>query len=257
MKKVAEYIWNIINNIVSCALWELIRNILIPAIFIGTLNYYNSSLILVIVVSIIGIINLSLFIERYKKVEFKYIFLKREIYFEYCEDFSIYTISCKAKAMCNGVDRYYSRYTWDPEKVDMTCVEPSNSYIVPHRKNDIYHKYDMVFGGRKYNTGEKYDIKIESIMKGELQFPLFATTIIKPIKLLVIHIKLPTHLLSSKKIRCVISPSPSEIGIQQTLDKMLDNNGEYIWKIKNPKLSYEYCIEWDFTPSKAAIFNKE
>lgn len=256
MKKFKENTISVINNIISSAMWELIRNILIPALCIGTINY-NIPIYIVIVVFIFGVLNLLFFISKYTKIDFPYIYLKKEIYFEYCESFSKYNLDHKVKAMCNGVDRFYGRYTWDPKKVKMNCIEPHNSYISPHKKNDVYHKYDIIFGGRKYNIGNVYNVKTESIMNGEIQFPLFATTIITPTKLLVIHIKLPTYLLNSKEIRCVVNPSPSEVGIQKTSSEYLDENGEFIWKIKNPKLSYEYSIEWDFNEAKSIQFYKK
>ena len=245
---------SIANNIVSNALWELIRSLLVPSVIAALLAYANVPLIISGIISLLSLIGLVSLIIRYRHVDFKYMFLEKTIYFEYRESYSIYRTEHKVKALANNVDRFYGRYTWDYDKVEMQCKAPENSVITPHPINDAYQKYDVYFGGRKYNIGDVYRVELESKMNGELLFPLFATTVIKPTNILYIYIKLPLHLLKSNKIRLVTSPTPSEVGISKTEDATLDEFGEYIWKIPSPKLTYEYAIEWDFIDEKQAIF---
>lgn len=257
MKKedgVISSIKSIANNIVSNALWELIRSICIPVITIGLLAYANTPFVIVLALFILSLSGLVALVIKYRHVDFKYMFLEKTVYFEYGEAFSRYSTSHIVKALCNNVDRFYGRYTWDVCKVDMCCKSPQNSVIVPHPINDAYQKYDIYFGGRKFHTGDKFKVEIESTMHGDVQFPLFATTIIKPTNLLNIYIKLPLELLETNAIRLVTTPTPAEVGLPKTEDATLDENGEYIWPIKEPKLTYEYAIEWDFKPSKQKQF---
>lgn len=257
MKKLSGF-WNAVkgvaNNIVSNALWELIRALLVPVVTTGLLAYSQVPLIIAVVISLLSLVSLVVLIFKYRHVDFRYMFLEKTIYFEYKETYSIYKTDHRVRALTNNVDRFYGRYTWDYDKVEMQCKAPSNSSIVPHPVNDAYQKYDVYFGGRKYNIGDIFQVELESKMNGELQFPLFATTVIKPTNLLYIYIKLPLHLLKSNKIRLVTSPTPAEVGISKTKDAELDKYGEYVWKIPNPKLTYEYAIEWDFIDEKQAIF---
>lgn len=252
MKSRWEDIKGIANNIVSNALWELIRNFLIPGIAAGLLAHSQLPAIIVAIVSLLALIGLVLLIYKYKHIDFRYMFLQKTIYFEYRESHSIYKIDHKVKALTNNIDRFYGRYIWDRDKVEMRCVSPDNCNIVPRPLMDAYQKYDVYFGSRKYNMGDIFQVTLESKMIGELRFPLFATTVITPTNLLCIHIKLPLRLLKSPRIRLVVSPTPSEIGVSETADAKLDENGEYIWKIRKPKLAYEYAIEWDFVDEKQA-----
>jgi|GEM_PF-6944917 hypothetical protein len=247
----------VMNNIISNALWELIRALFIPIISTSLLLYSSTPFVIAISISVLSSISLVVLIFKYRNVDFRYMFLEKKIYFEYKESYSIYNTSHKVRALTNNVDRFYGRYTWDYNKVDMTCIAPSNSTIIPHPINDAYQKYDVYFGGRKYNIGDPFEVKLESTMHGELQFPLFATTVIKPTNLLLIHIKLPLQLLKSNTIRLVTSPTPAEVGISRTEDVKLDNNGEYVWKISHPNLTYEYAIEWDFIDEKQALFKSK
>lgn len=260
MKKVAE-LWDTVkgvaNNIVSNALWELIRSLLVPAITAGLLVYSQIPFIISIIISLLSLISLVALIYKYRHIDFRYMFIEKTIYFEYRETYSIYKTDHKVRALTNNVDRFYGRYTWDYDKVEMQCITPSNSRIIPQAINDAYQKYDVYFGGRKYNIGDIFQVELESKMIGELQFPLFATTIIKPTNLLYIYIKLPLHLLKSSKIRLVTSPTPAEVGISKTEDAELDEYGEYVWKISKPKLTYEYAIEWDFIDEKQAQFDAQ
>lgn len=246
---------SIVNNIISNALWELIRNLMIPVIVAIFLAYPEVRLIIFVIVLVLSLIGFISLILKYKHTDYDYIFLRKEIFFEYRETYSIYNISHRIKAMVNNLDRFCGRYTWDYNKVEMQCKVPANSVITPRPLNDAYQKYDIYFGGRKYNIGDIYSVDLESKMNGEIQFPFFATTVIRPTHVLSIHIKLPLRLLASNNIRLVISPTPSEVGITKTIDVTLDENGEYVWEISNPRLSYEYAIEWDFNEEKKAQFN--
>ena len=251
-----ETLKGVANNIISNALWELIRAILVPTVTASLLAYSQVPIIIAVIISLMSLASLAALILKYRHIDFRYMFLEKTIYFEYKESYSIYNTDHKVRALTNNVDRFYGRYTWDYNKVKMQCKAPSNSSIVPHPVNDAYQKYDVYFGGRRYNVGDVFKVELESKMDGEIQFPLFATTVIKPTNLLYIYIKLPLHLLKSNKIRLVTSPSPAEVGISKTEDAELDEHGEYIWKIKKPKLTYEYAIEWDFIEEKQAIFKK-
>lgn len=252
-----ESVKGIVNNIISNALWELIRALFIPIVTTGLLAYYSVPLAIAIFIFASSTISLVILIYKYHHIDFPYMYLEKDIYFEYNETYSVYNIYHKARALTNNVDRFYGRYTWDYNKVAMTCIAPSNSTIIPRPINDVYQKYDVYFGGRSYNIGDVFKVELASKMYGELQFPLFATTVIKPTNLLQIHIKLPLKLLKSKSIRLVTSPTPAEVGISRTTDAELNDNGEYIWKIRNPNLTYEYAIEWDFVDAKQAIFKSK
>lgn len=244
---------SIVNNIVSNALWEMIYSLLVPFVTTTLLVRTNIPMVVSGIILLLSLIGLVSLIIRYRHIDFKYMFLKKTIYFEYRESYSIYRTEHMVKALTNNVDRFYGRYTWDYDKVEMRCTAPANSTITPLPIDDTYQKYDVYFGGRKYNIGDKYHVNLESKMNGELLFPLFATTIIKPTNHLKIHIKLPLHLLKSNKIRLVTSPTPSEVGVSKTEDATLDKFGEYIWSITSPKLTYEYAIEWDFIDEKQVI----
>lgn len=247
----------IANNIISNALWELIRNLLIPAITAILLAYSEVRLAVFIIVVLLSLLGLVSLIIKYRHVDFDYIFLRKEIFFDYRENYSIYNTKHTIKAMVNNIDRLCGRYTWDHDKVEMKCKNPANSVITPWPLNDTYQKYDVYFGGRKYNIGDVFCVDLESKMNGEIQFPLFATTVVRPTNVLSIHIKLPLHLLESNKIRLVTSPTPPEDGITKTIDAMLDVNGEYVWEISKPQLTYEYSIQWDFIDEKKAQFSNQ
>lgn len=183
---------------------------------------------------------------RYKS-EFKYKYLKKEVYFEYSTAHEhIYNTSHKICALQDNVNTFHGRYTWDASKVKMLCKEPPNSQIVVHPKKDAYHTYSIFFNDRKYNTGDLYNVNIDSIMKGTLKFPLFASTIIVPTDLLIIKIKLPLDFLADNNLRLITRSNPPEMEPPYTENAKLNKNGEYRWKIKNPELWHEYSIEWNF-----------
>ena len=116
MKKLSGF-WNAVkgvaNNIVSNALWELIRALLVPVVTTGLLAYSQVPLIIAVVISLLSLISLVVLIFKYRHVDFRYMFLEKTIYFEYKETYSIYKTDHRVRALTNNVDRFYGRYTED------------------------------------------------------------------------------------------------------------------------------------------------
>ena len=239
-------------------LWSMFRFVFTSIIAViihqqtGELIY---SLVFIVIIAII-IIAIRVHI---RKMDFKYIFLRKNIYFEYHDKKYTYKYDINVRSLINNLEIFNGRITSSLNNSRIKCIKPINSKIEYLVKDDIYNKYMIIFN-RKYNAGDVFDIEVESLMNEELKFPAFSTIIVKPTHYLEIKVKLPISLLESDIIRCKIIPNPSEVGLTQTKEVRLCSNGTYVWSIIKPKLKYEYSIEWDFIESKSnelAVINKE
>lgn len=186
---------------------------------------------------------------------FEYYVMKKDVYFEYLDCRYKYNYQVNAVSLINKLRTFYGRHTFNPDKGKIECILPRNSTIRYLKRDDTQYKYNIEFC-QDYNFGQKFTVKIETDINEELQFPLFSSTIIKPTKYQEITIKIPLRLLKNKYIRKKIIPFPSEVGVTTCEEDVLDADGSYTWKIPNPKLKYEYCIEWNFIDEKLAEINE-
>lgn len=235
-------IWEVLN------IWLLIP--LSALILSGFTGNFTLPCVLVVLIALI-IICYKLYI-RWKEIGFEHIILHKYVYLEYLDGKYLYNYDIIGKSLINNLTRYYSRMTCSQSKTTINCLKPTNAYIQYLNKDDEYVKYDVMLN-RTYNIGDVFKVEVNTEVDEELKFSNLGSTVIRPTKTLELEVKLPKHLLKTDVIRRMILPSPAEVGKVITTEKRLNEDGSYKWTINNPKIRYEYRIEWDFDDLKNAV----
>lgn len=243
----------IIENILSNALWEVIRTVLY--VFVSTLFILNIKdvyvMILIIILSIISIVILA---KKNDYVNFKYSYRSKKITFEYNEDYTVFTSEIDGTSNSDKLMEAYWRYLWHKDKKIEIDLSPKEMKIIEVKTTD-YKRYAIRLD-KEYNNGDKFSYTIKAKLHGDVLFPEYATTIVAPTTILYLSVKIPLKYVNSKDIYCITSPSPPEVGIIKSEKKTLNDFGEYTWRIKRPRLSYEYSISWDKKDSKKDILSE-
>lgn len=174
-----------------------------------------------------------------------YTILRRDVEFIYDGEKSSYKAKVTLK-FNRKTNQYYGLFYWSGSGEAKVSVVESNYRLQIIKQRTRYIEYVVNFG-RAYERGTTATVTIRGEMNDpEHTFsPYFSTTIKDPTKELNIRLKIdPQKYKVIDMEKETISPQQYQHETAEQIE--LDADGEYIWNIVKPKLSYQYSINWSF-----------
>ena len=178
------------------------------------------------------------------KTEFE--ILEKEIVHEYTSlDKLIHRRRFRILALKDDLDCYYDKFFWSGDDFTMRTDIPGHQ-VALSGKISLYDMYEYRFG-KKLQKNEEIDLEVVWELNNSSQkaIPFFSTTIEEPTKVLIMILKIPPS-SGIKKVVCYTSGTVGAKKPFESEELSRDSNGDYSWKIQNPKLLYSYEINWSF-----------
>lgn len=193
----------------------------------------------------------SLIYNVYKKTDFKYIFLEKEISYDYTDLKRIlYVKRMKLKVKCDNLDRFYDKYNWTGDNnVRIMSSNKSHEVILTTRK-DSFQQFEVHFG-RSYKKGDIIDLKLIFIMEDNERKAdsIVSTTIVEPIKYLRLRVKVSEDNREDLATESIFPIIDSRLALDEK-EKEFDEDGVIEWEIKNPPMLLVYSLRWSLPKSK-------
>lgn len=182
-------------------------------------------------------------IPYYPPIDMDYEVIERNVTFTYGKELSHYELYIKVKSNVKGLNRIRGKYTWSgSEEAEMECVT-KNCRLIPLTRKDSFVEYEVELN-RSYKKGKQVECKVKGrLPDSQYKFvPFFSAQISEATKLLVINICIPPEYNVREIILEEIAVIRSSNDDSQVV--LLDAEGKYTWKVKNPKLFYKYSVRW-------------
>jgi len=258
IKKVSESVLSKgIYDIIKYLLFIVLAGIAGLATHIITFNikYLMSYAIIIAVIVAAGIGLLGLLIYKqynpvyniYTKTDFKYIFLRKEYYYEYVDIHHItYQKQIKLKVLCKTIDRYYDKYNWTGSNKPRIISSANKDHtIVLTTKKDSFQQYEVHFG-RNYRKGEIIDLLLTFELEDDEQKAntAISSTIVEPTKYLKLKVKISKDNRDGPANTEIFPIIDSRIALDKS-EKIFDNNGVIEWEIQNPSMLLVYSLTWN------------
>lgn len=260
MEKLKKFLKDLIKNLA----YDIVKTLLLsifttglsfPVVFVA-LKKLPIPLWCVITVSI-AIVSLILFFVLlvYQKLSYKYIapekidsdynVINKSVKFTYDGEKSYY--ETEITLQFNKKSReYYGKYYWSGSGDGEINVVNPNYKLNILKQRTRYIEYVVIFD-KAYKKDKKLTFKLKGSMSDPKRTfsPYFATSVDVPTKRLKItlHIdkdKYPIRDLEKEAVR------PHKFDHENCEPVVLNCEGEYIWEIDNPQLSYQYTLTWLF-----------
>ena len=172
--------------------------------------------------------------------------LEKVITHEYTsKDKLIHRRKFRLLALKDGLESYFDKFFWSGDDFTMR-TEISGHQVALNGKISLYDRYEYKFG-KKLQKNEEIEIEViwELNNSSQKAIPFFSTTIEEPTRVLIMILKI-TPSMGVNKVVCYTS---STVGAKQPIESEelnTDRDGDYSWKIENPKLLHYYEINWSF-----------
>lgn len=244
------YIHDIIGNSIYDILKFLAGTLITTIISGGTigilLRKYLSNVYLIAVLIFATVIAslLSFFIVYRAYRKNKYRILSMKINFEYAGEKVIVTSTITVKALRNGLDSIYNRYTWyEDERSKVRCLSKGHKIRRLPRK-DISYEYDVLFG-KTLKRGEEitFITRVENTNVNGHFLNFYSREIITPIDFLSITVVIPSKYKIKEIYRTVIKGSAYS---DFSSKKAFPFQNSHTWEIpkKDLHIGWEYKISW-------------
>lgn len=184
----------------------------------------------------------------YKKTDFQFIFLEKELIYDYTNlDCIIYEKKVKLQVICDSVDRFYDKYNWTGDTKPLITSSDKIHEIVSTPKRDSYETFEVHFG-RTYHKGDIIELKLTFIMedKERRAEPRVSTTIDEPIRKLKIKIKVSEDFREGPAIATIFPVIDGRHLINNDYINF-DNEGVIEWKVEDPQMLTRYSLSWNST----------
>lgn len=274
---ISEHREEIITNLISNAIWYILslfiaQILLWTPLILGILNYIKNKEfkipvyafvlagISIIIMFIIMIISIVIAIKSYKRtinnrneITTDLIFnsLDIELYFKDRENIITYLIYDCGVNKDNYNDVFKKEIIWTGSTYNHTkIVEANGQYILTDsNRTRSPHTYIINFN-KTFMFGDNIHLKLEtSVTDNDLSMtPVFSHMIKHQTIKFNIHLTVPQNLITN--IRPTVYRDigrsikvPSNIRLES---KNVGDLIQYSYSVDNPKLLYNYCIEWDF-----------
>lgn len=247
---VLDYIHNIIGNSIYDIFKFLAGTFITTAVSgsaIGILlcNFLKNVYLIAVLICAAVIISLFCFLTIYKTYrKNKFRILSMKINFEYAGEKLIVTSTITVKALRNGLDSIYNRYTWyEDERSKVRCL--SNGHRIKRLpRKDISYEYDVLFG-RTLKRGETvtFITRVENTNKNGHFLNFYSREIITPIDFLSITVVIPSKYKVKEVYRTTIKGSAySDFSNKQAFPFQ----NSHTWEIpkKDLHIGWEYKISW-------------
>lgn len=182
----------------------------------------------------------------YTKTDFKYIFLRKEYFYEYIDmHHIIYQKQIKLKVLGDTIDRYYDKYNWTGnDKPKIISSANKDHTIVLTTKKDSFQQFEVHFG-RNYKKGDIIDLLLTFELEDDEQEanPAISSTIVEPTKYLKLKVKISKDHREGTANTEIFPIIDSRIALDKS-EKSFDNNGVIEWEIPNPPMLLVYSLRW-------------
>jgi hypothetical protein len=183
----------------------------------------------------------------YTKTDFKYIFLRKEYFYEYIDmHHIIYQKQIKLKVLCETIDRYYDKYNWTgDDKLKIIRSANKDHTIILTTKRDSFQQFEVHFG-RNYRKGEIIDLLLTFELEDNEQKanPAISSTIVEPTKYLKLKVKISKDHREGTANAEIFPTIDSRIALDKS-EKNFDNDGVIEWEIPNPPMLLVYSLRWN------------
>jgi hypothetical protein len=216
-----------------------------------------STTLAIITAAVIGLLGLVIYkrfnpiYNMYLQTDFKYLFLKKELSYEYTDGYHItYKKKIKLKVLYKSLDRYYDKYNWTGSGTPVITCNNKNYKIVWTTKRDSFQQFEVHFN-REYKKGDEIDFILTFDLKNieNKADPAISTTIEEPTNYLKLHIKISQDYREGTANAEIFPVTDSRIPIDTT-KKDFDNYGEITWEITKPQMLLVYSLNWKAPESK-------
>lgn len=257
------------KDIITKGIYDLIKYLLIGLIASITGLFYNFLVLhgkylvpFTIIITFICIIVICLLIliiyhennpifNIYKKNDFQFIFLEKELTYDYTNLECIkYEKKVKLQVICDSVDRFYDKYNWTGDSNPLITSSNKIHVIVPTPKRDSYETFEVHFG-RTYKKGDIIDLKLTYMMedKDRKADTRVSTTIDEPIRKLKIKIKVSEEYQQGRANATIFPIIDGRHSIYNEY-RYFDNDGVIEWETKDPQMLTKYSLIWSPTKQK-------
>ena len=184
---------------------------------------------------------------RAEKVECNYEILEKTVTFKYDGTKCYYNAELKL-LFSKKTREYYGKFYWSGSGDGQIKPVNRNYTLNELKRRTRYIEYVVVFD-RAYKKGQKLTLKLSGVMDDpQKQFsPYFATTVNDPTKKLKIVLQIDPQKYPIADLEREIVP-PTCCGHENCEQVQLDESGEFTWEISNPRLTYQYSLNWSFKP---------
>lgn len=263
-----ESIKKILESVISKGIYDIIKYLLFIVlagitglathIIVLNIKYLIPYAIIIVITTSAAVGLLGLFVYKqyspiyniFTKTDFKYIFLRKECFYEYIDmHHIIYQKQIKLKVLCKNIDRYYDKYNWTGGEKPKISSANKDHTIVPTTKKDSFQQFEVHFG-RNYRKGEIIDLHLTFELEDSENKAntAISSTILEPTKYLKLRVKISKDHREGAANAEIFPIIDSRIALEKC-EKNFDNNGVIDWEISNPPMLLVYSIRWNMPKS--------
>jgi hypothetical protein len=182
----------------------------------------------------------------YSEIDFKYLFVKKELTFEYKDNcHMIYQKHVKIKVLCKSLDRYFDKFNWSGCEMPKISCDNKNYEIFLTTKRDAFQQLEVHFG-KNYKKGEIIDflLSFDLTDSENVSTPMLTSTIVEPTEYLKLTVKIPKEYNITKADAEVFPIIDSRLSLY-IREMYFDNYDKIEWEILKPNLLLVYSLRWN------------